>query len=171
MRHRYRCWIAVVCAVGLAAFASASPVPRVGDPAPALVAPTADGPPIDLAALRGRVVILNLWASWCPPCRAELPMLSQFQTTHRDDGVVVVALSADRHRDRGDALAAIKGLRFTTAFMDGAKPNGYANPDALPFTYVIDRDGVIRAVFTPGRGALDAPALAAAIEPLLSAAR
>ena len=140
----------------------------VGSPAPALLAPQVDGTVLDLSALRGHVVVLNLWASWCPPCRAELPMLSKFQTRHRSDGVVLVALSADRHRDVGDARRAIAGLDLTAAFMDGAKPNGYANPDVLPMTYVIGPDGIVRAAFFPGNGDLQEAALEAAVAPLLS---
>jgi thiol-disulfide isomerase/thioredoxin len=165
-----RLWIAVAAAGYATAAFSATLSPHVGDPAPALVAPTPDGRSIDLLTLRGQVVVLNVWASWCPPCRAEMPVLSHLQEEHARDGLVVLALSADRHRDRGDAIAALKGLTLTAAFMDGAKPNGYANPEALPITYVIDREGIIRAIFPPGGGAIDARALEAAIAPWLTAA-
>ncbi len=141
--------------------------PVIGQPAPPLIAPTVDGGTVDLAALRGHVVLLNLWASWCPPCRAELPMLAQLQERHRAEGLVLIALSADRHHDREDARRAITGLALTGAFMDGAKPNGYANPEALPFTYVIDADGIVRAIFAPSAGPLGEIALENAIAPLL----
>lgn len=150
------------------AWAHAAPF-TVGEPAPPLEAATAEGTPVDLAALHGHVVLLNLWASWCPPCRAELPLLADVQERHRADGVVVVALSADRHRDRADALRSVRGLSLTTVFMDGARRNGYAHPDTLPWSLLIDEAGRIAAVFPPGRGALDASAVEAALAPLLNA--
>ncbi len=165
-----RLWIAIASAGYTVVAFGLTPSLHTGDRAPALVAPTPDGGSIDLNTLRGRVVVLNVWASWCPPCRAEMPLLSRLKATHAEDGLVVLALSADRHRDRNDAIAALKGLNLTAAFMDGAKPNGYANPEALPITYVIDREGIIRAIFPPGGGAIEARALEAAIAPWLTAA-
>ena len=140
----------------------------VGREAPALVAPTVGGEIVDLSALRGHVVVLNLWASWCPPCRDELPMLARFQAAHRSDGLVLIALSADRHRDREDARRAIAGLGLTAAFMDGASANGYANPEVLPVTYVIGPDGIVQSEWLPGRGPLTEAQLAAAVAPLLT---
>jgi thiol-disulfide isomerase/thioredoxin len=155
----------VIAGIGSAAAAVRA---SVGVEAPALIATASDGSTVDLAALRGSVVLLNLWASWCPPCRAELPLLAELQRRHRPDGLVVIALSADRHRDRADALRAVRGLDLSVAFMDGARVNGYADPEALPYTFLIDASGQVRAVFPPGRGALDATAVEAALEPLLS---
>ena len=141
----------------------------VGHEAPPLVAPTTSGATVDLNALRGHVVVLNLWASWCPPCRDELPMLARFQEAHRSEGLVLIALSADRRRDREDARRAIAGLTLTGAFMDGASANGYANPEVLPVTYVIGPDGTVQAEFLPGKGALTDAILSAAVAPLLGA--
>jgi thiol-disulfide isomerase/thioredoxin len=139
----------------------------IGAEAPALITTATDGRAIDLGALHGSVVLLNLWASWCPPCRAELPLLADLQRHHREDGLIIIALSADRHRDRADAVRAVRGLDLTVGFMDGARVNGYADPEALPYTYLIDATGRVRAVFPPGRGALDASTVEAALEPLL----
>ncbi len=141
----------------------------LGHEAPPLIAPGMTNAAVDLGALRGQVVILNLWASWCPPCRAELPMLARLQQRHREEGLVLIALSADRHRDRDDARRALAGLSLTGAFMDGATQNGYANPEVLPITYVIGPDGVVRGEFLPGVGPLQESQLEALIIPLIAA--
>jgi hypothetical protein len=96
-------------------------------------------------------------------------MLARFQEAHRSEGLVLIALSADRHRDREDARRAIAGLTLTGAFMDGASANGYANPEVLPVTYVIGPDGTVQAEFLPGKGALTDAILSAAVAPLLGA--
>ena len=160
--------LVLTCCAGEGVSAGSRPI--LGKPAPALVAPAMEGGTVDLSTLRGHVVVLNLWASWCPPCRDELPMLSRLQTHHRAEGLVLVALSADRHRDRRDAQRALAGLDLTGAFMDGAATNGYANPEVLPVTYVIDADGILRAEFLPGQGGLQESRLEEALAPLLNKA-
>ena len=165
---RFRACIALLLGLGAVSIASgAAHRSLLGREAPPLVAPTTRGATIDLSALRGHVVVLNLWASWCPRCRDELPMLANFQAAHRGDGLVLIALSADRHRDREDARRAIAGLDLTGAFMDGASANGYANPEVLPITYVIGPDGIVQAELLPGRGVLTESVLTAAVAPLL----
>ena len=73
---------------------------EIGQPAPALVAAGLDGHPFDLAALRGKVVIVNFWASWCWPCRAEMPLLNRFYLEHRAQGLELIGLSVDDAHDR-----------------------------------------------------------------------
>ena len=141
----------------------ASAAPRVGEPAPVFVGQTLKGEAFDLAKLRGHVVVVNLWATWCPPCRAEMPMLDAFYKAHQGEGLMMVGLSADRHRDLGEARKAMDAFSYPAAMLADAKSNGFGAPTALPITYVIDAEGTIKAILTPGDKPLTAAQLSAAV--------
>ncbi len=145
----------------VAAFAA----PRVGEAAPSFIGQTLDGQTFDLGKLRGHVVVVNLWATWCPPCRAEMPMLDAYAQTHIGEGLVLVGLSADRHRDLSDVRKAMQGLHYLAALLADAKTNGFGSPRILPLTYVIGPDGTIKATLKPGDRPLSAAQLDAAISP------
>jgi thiol-disulfide isomerase/thioredoxin len=140
----------------------------VGRAAPALIVRQLDGQELDLAALRGQVVVLNFWATWCPPCRAEMPMLDAFYRQHQSEGMLLVGLSADDQRDRKKVVKAMQGLTYPAALLKDATANGFGAPRALPITYVIGADGVIRARLLPQRRALTEQDLATAVRPLLA---
>jgi len=141
--------------------------PSIGGPAPRLVVETLDGVHFDLSALRGKVVLVNLWATWCPPCREELPTLDEFYTRYHSEGVELLGLSADRKRDRKDALSMARGLHYPVAFAAEAEENGFGTPSILPVTYVIGPDGLLRAVFLPTTTKLSVGILEAVVKPLL----
>ncbi|MGO9994573.1 MAG: TlpA family protein disulfide reductase [Steroidobacteraceae bacterium] len=140
---------------------------EVGQPAPVLRVKQLDGHDLDLAALRGKVVVLNFWATWCPPCRAEMPMLEAFYEKHASEGVTVIGLSADDPHERKAVARAMQGLTYPAALLVDAKPNGFGTPRALPITYIIGPDGVIRARLLPTKRNLSEQDLAAAVAPLL----
>jgi thiol-disulfide isomerase/thioredoxin len=106
----------------------------------------ADGAPHTLADYRGKVVVLNLWATWCPPCRAEMPGLDRLQRRYGKDGLVVITVSdeaaAELERFPGyAALDVVKGRVDTTL----ARSRLFVEARvARPVTHVIDRDGVLR---------------------------
>src|SRR5690349_13732340 len=83
---------------------------EVGRPAPPLVVQGLDGQRFDLATLHGKVVVLALWASWCPPCRAEMPVLEAFYRAHHAEGLEMLGLSADDPHDRGEVLKALHSV-------------------------------------------------------------
>jgi thiol-disulfide isomerase/thioredoxin len=136
----------------------------VGQPAPALVARSFDGQAIDLAGYRGKLVVLNFWASWCAPCRAEMPALDALSSDYRDRGVIVVGLSADDRHDRKDALAAARAVTYTTGMLAEASMNGFGDPQVLPLTYIIGPDGRVIAMLAANRGPLSAAQLRAAVD-------
>jgi cytochrome c biogenesis protein CcmG/thiol:disulfide interchange protein DsbE len=139
----------------------------VGQPAPALVVKQLDGRDLDLASLRGKVVVLNFWATWCPPCRAEMPMLEAFYQKHQSEGVTVIGLSADDPHERKVVSRAILGLTYPAALLVDAKANGFGTPRALPITYIIGPDGIIRARLLPTKQGLTEQDLASAVTPLV----
>lgn len=104
---------------------------------------TADGATTTLAAWDGQVVVVNFWASWCAPCRRELPQLDGWNTDWAPRGAHVVAVSLDSDRERARRFASDQELKLTVLH-DG--PEGLARQldlPAVPTTYVLDRDGVV----------------------------
>ena len=160
----------VLLLAALASRAWAGPAPAEGMPAPALVGRSFGGEAFDLGNWRGQVVVLNFWASWCGPCRSEMPLLDALQRDYRERGVVVLGLSADDRHDRKDALAASQGVAYMTGMLAECSSNGFGAPQMLPLTYVIDRTGNLSAVLRANRGALSAGELRAAVDQALGEA-
>jgi len=140
--------------------------PRQGFPAPDFALPAFDGAQLALASERGNVVIVNLWASWCGPCRAEMPAIERVYRAERERGLRVLAVNStvqDRE-DNARAFAHELGLSFPILLdRDGAVTRRYL-VRALPTTFVVDRRGVIRSVIF---GGASQAALQSTIEPLL----
>ena len=149
--------------------AQAGEPPGPGQPAPALVARSFSDEPFDLAEQRGKVVVVNFWASWCGPCRSEMQLLDALSRDYRDRGVVVVGLSVDDRHDRKDAVAAARTVSYFTGLLSGAPANGFGAPQMLPLTFIIGRTGTISAVLRANRGALSAVELRAAVDAALDA--
>ena len=145
----------------------AADAPVVGHPAPVLVARQFDGQTLDLAAQRGHVVLLNFWASWCGPCREEMPQLDALAHEFHDRGLVVIGLSADDRHDRADAVKAARTLGYALGMLSEATRNDFGMPRGLPLSFLIDRDGVIRNVLSANRGAISAAALRSAVVALI----
>jgi cytochrome c biogenesis protein CcmG/thiol:disulfide interchange protein DsbE len=159
--------LALTAIIAIAPAVSAFAAGEVGQTAPALVVQQLDGQPFDLAAEKGKVVIVNFWATWCPPCRAEMPMINEFYRRYHSQGLELIGVSADSPHDRSDVAKVMQSLSYPAAMLDDAKTNDFGSPDELPVTYVIDRGGIVRAVFTPGAKALSAADLDASVLPLL----
>ncbi|MGA7873980.1 MAG: TlpA disulfide reductase family protein [Candidatus Binatus sp.] len=154
---------ALICAATLA-FAYAT----VGQTAPALIVPELAGGTFDLAAERGKVVIVNFWATWCPPCREEMPALDAFYRRYHGQGLEMIGVSADRPHDRSDVIKVMQSFSYPAAILGDAQTNGFGDPAELPETFVVDRSGVVRDWFTPDKTAVTEKSLSDAVLPLLS---
>jgi len=152
----------IICATTLA-FASVT----VGNAAPTLVVPELDGKAFDLSALHGKVVIVNFWATWCPPCRKEMPALDAFYRRYHGEGLEMIGVSTDRPHDRSDVLKVMQSISYPVAIMDDATVNDFGPPDALPMTVIVDSNGVVRAKFTPDQTPVTEKSLSDAVLPLL----
>ena len=142
----------------------------VGDPAPALKGSTVDGKAFDLTGLKGKVVVLNLWATWCGPCREEMPVLDAFAKQYAARGVVVVGLDENEPGELGEVQNVMAAFSYPALLAESAPVNDFHQPRVLPMTYVIDAQGVIRARLWPAGTPVTAANLEKAVAPLLSAA-
>jgi len=135
-----------------------------GTPAPELALPALDGRPVDLAALRGKVVAVNFWASWCGPCLAEIPELAEVWSEHRGRCFELLGVAEESARE--DVLRMAQGIPYPILLDERAEALGPWGVQGYPRTVLVDAEGKIRRVF---RGALGKRTLEAAIRPLLPA--
>ena len=146
-------WIALTRVPPSAAPASAAPPsPRQGFAAPDFTLEALDGSQLTLSELRGHPVMLNLWASWCLPCRVEMPAIERVYRRHREDGLVVVGLNVTAQDSEAAARAFVQEFELSFPIVldrDGAASARYELM-GLPSTYFIDREGVIREVIIGG---------------------
>jgi peroxiredoxin len=126
------------------------PSARIGGQAPNLDLPMLNGKRIALAELRGKSVVLNFWATWCPPCRAEMAALNHVHRDLAERGVVVLGVNQMEESTDVQRYMQAQGLDFPIALdLDGAASRQY-RVSALPTTYFIDHAGVIRDVVFGG---------------------
>jgi cytochrome c-type biogenesis protein len=148
------------------------PTLDVGSAAPPYEATSLSGDTVSLAALRGRVVLLNVWATWCAPCIREMPALQKLHEDLGDDGLSIVAVSVDANAPPFAGVNDVKdfvaeyGLTFTILHDDTGAIENVFGVTALPMTFVIDRNGRIqRKVLGPREW--NTPELASEIRALL----
>ena len=171
MIARHRLALALTAALLVGCGGAERETVAVGAPAPTYAAETVEGTPIALADLKGKVVLLNIWATWCKPCREEIPALETLFQRHRAAGLEVIGVSID---------APSEGARLRPFVTElGASYPLWHDPDdrvsstflalGVPASYLIDRDGILRwRHMGPVRA--DDPALTAALRTVLTSA-
>ena len=147
--------------LAIPAASQAAPKLKVGEPAPEAIITPINGTPIKLSQLRGQVVVLNYWATWCVPCRVELPMLDRYYRIQGKHGLKIFAVTTE------DSLPAnkLKPLFGALAISPVRKIRGpYSDFAAVPTNIIIDRAGVVRYAKA---GALELDDLNRLLVPLL----
>lgn len=123
---------------------------------PAIAIVDGDGAERALSDWQGKWVVLNFWATWCAPCKQEMPHLNRLHDKYRDAGFVLLGINVDDDPAKAAADAAKLGIRFPV-LLDGAKTvSRLYGLDAMPTTVVIDRDGRVRHVHQGYREGLEA---------------
>lgn len=151
--------VALLALLGWGVFATGTPSSepasqtigiQKGNIAPDFELLTADGKPIKLSDLRGQKVIVNLWATWCPPCKAEIPDMQAFYEENKDKGVVILGVNLTSTENSVDDVAAFTkayGMTFPVVLdVDKEVANQY-QAISIPTSYMIDSKGVIREKF------------------------
>jgi|SRR5579862_9317931 len=142
----------------------AGPQGLVGEAAPVFALRDDRGVPVSLDRYRGRIVVMNLWASWCPPCRAEMPDLQRLADTYGTRGIAIVGVNEGESPQRAREFADSLKIRFPI-WIDGSQQYGrtYAAL-GLPTTVMLDANGVVARGFD---GPLTFAEMQAAVAPLV----
>ncbi len=122
-------------------------------PAPALAGTTLQGEPLDTSTMRGQVVVLNFWADWCGPCRAEAPFLNEVAADTADDGVEFVGVNVKNDRDAALAFERVSGTPYPSLYdQPGTLLLAFRDvvPQTPPSTMLIDREGRLAGIFYGG---------------------
>jgi cytochrome c biogenesis protein CcmG/thiol:disulfide interchange protein DsbE len=116
---------------------------QLGAAAPPAVLVTLDGRRIATSDLTGQVVILTFWASWCVPCRDELPLLSAYAQAHAAQGLTVLAFSLDTPENLARVREIARNYVFPSGLMAASSAPGYGRIWHIPVNFTIDRQGVL----------------------------
>lgn len=145
-------WIWASAAPEGATTSGGIPAPQAGFLAPDFSLTTLDGETITLSDLRGQVVLLNIWASWCPPCRAEMPAMQRVWEEYQKQGVMVLAVNSTAQDTLADAQAFVtdNGLTFPIPLDTDGEVTRLYRVSSLPTSFFIGADGVIREVVIGG---------------------
>ena len=124
-----------------------------------------DGNPVSLADYRGKVILYNAWATWCPPCKEEMPTLQAYYEAHKDEGFIIVAIEDGQPVD--EVRAFVESYKITFPIWPDVewKASTAFKIDSLPTSYVIDRDGVARLTWT---GAITRSVLEQYVTPIIT---
>jgi thiol-disulfide isomerase/thioredoxin len=145
--HTLRRAVRPLAAVGLllaASSAAAALTSQAG--APDFTLPSLNGPNLRLQEQRGRVVMINFWASWCGPCRVEMPHLARLYEKYRNAGFTVLAVNIDEDPHKAANLAKQLGMHFPVLLDTEKKVSRLYDLSTMPSTVLVDRDGRVRYV-------------------------
>ena len=137
---RFAC--ALAFALAAAVLTRAEPVTPT--PAPAWKLKDADGKEVSSAQFKGKVIVVDFWATWCGPCRREIPGYIALQKKYAKDGLVIVGIAVNDTEPAVKSFAAKQGVNYTLVMGDDAVVEAFGGMEAIPTTFIIDREGKIR---------------------------
>ncbi len=140
------------------------PAALAGKPASSFQSEDLSGHPMSLATFRGHVVVLNLWASWCPPCRAEMPDLQRLSRAYASRGLVVLGVDQGEARERAAAFATSLGITYPILVDQSQQYGRVYAALGMPTTIIVDRNGIVATGFD---GALTFTQMRDAVVPVL----
>jgi thiol-disulfide isomerase/thioredoxin len=142
----------------------------LGQPAPEVEAKLLDGTTLmRVSANRGKVTIINFWATWCVPCREEMPAIEAYYRKYKANGIEVLAISMDDASAAGEVRRLALKYSFPIALKSDANFKGLGRIWRIPTTFVIDKRGILRKNGLVGDPKVDLPVLEALVTPLLEA--
>lgn len=118
----------------------------VGKPAPAFDLPSTVAPNLRLADLKGRVVLVDFWASWCGPCKQSFPWMNDMHAKYGPKGLTIIGVNLDKKREDADKFLAATPAQFAVAFDSAGKVAQSYQPKGMPTSFLIGADGVVRNV-------------------------
>jgi cytochrome c biogenesis protein CcmG/thiol:disulfide interchange protein DsbE len=139
---------------------------REGQPASDFTLQDSSGKTVKLANYRGKVLLLDFWATWCTGCKEEMPWFIEFQQTYGAKGLATVGVSMDDSWDVVKAFLASHKIPYTIVLGDEATAKKYGSNDGLPDTFIIDKRGRIAAAYIAKK--VDKDAVEAKIKALLA---
>jgi len=148
--------LAIISAIGLlVALYTGSAIAGVtkGKAAPDFALKSMAGENIRLSELRGKVVMINFWATWCAPCRKEMPLLNDLYKKHKQSEFILLGVNIDNSEDKGKKMARKIGVTFPILFDVSKKVSESYGVSAMPFTVIIDRSGIVKHIhkgYLPG---------------------
>jgi len=129
---------------GCVSFAAPLPALNGAEPAPTISLPTPDGDMLSLADYRGKVVFVNFWGTYCPPCVAELPDLQEVYDKLKDKDFIIIGLNAEEKPEKVKAFVQENGITFPIIISDDATVNPLYRLKHMPSTWFIDKNGILR---------------------------
>jgi len=128
------------------------PAPQKGFLAPDFTLETLDGESVTLSDLRGRALLVNFWATWCPPCRAEMPAFQKAYRDYEEQGFMIVAVNATLQDNPTDIIAFVEeyGLSFPIVLDNNGAVNQLYQVRSLPTSFFINKEGIISEVVIGG---------------------
>ena len=157
----------IILSLTLFSYQSAFADVEVGQIAPNVEGKLLDGQVYSLNAYRGKVVLINFWASWCEPCREEMPQIEDYLQKNKSKGFEVLAINVDKSSGLENAKKIMKNYSFQFALKSDMHYSGLGYIWRLPSTFIIDKRGIVRKNGLKGDAKVNSQLLEETITPLL----